>query len=499
MTRAALSLLAALAIAALGIFLGTRLAGPAEAETPLGRVSLDAVPSFSGAIDAYVPIADWGVRAESFDAPIELRAEVRSIDRSGAIAVAGGSGDALDDAVAELRDAARAEVLRSAAFGLAGVVIVALVAWGVWRRRREPLLGIAVGVVVLAGGVGATAVSFDEESFSTPAFYGRGEELAQLVDFFERQRGNDRYTSTFDGALTNFSAYLSGSEQPDAGPGRNIVFGSDLHNNALVLPSLARFAADKPVLLAGDFGLNGSEAEARSLAPRLAALGDDVYAVSGNHDSAGLMATLARNGVTVLSSDGVLDASGEPTGEQIVDIEGLRVAGLSDPLEWQGADPEAPERVFSFPELPDGEEREAEAEDAVVEWFTSLPERPDVALVHQSGLAAHLASELQAAGEADEPLTIVTGHNHLQSVDRYGEVVVANAGTLGAGGFLRLGQEQVGLGQLHLPTTSAAPTWVDLIRIEPLSGQAEAERAVLDIVCPAEESADGPCEFEPGV
>ncbi|UJA19312.1 hypothetical protein HJD18_03235 [Thermoleophilia bacterium SCSIO 60948] len=500
--RGAATLAAACVVAVAGLLLGARLGGPSEVETELGRVSLEARPSVSGVIDAYVPIADWGVRAESFDAPVELKAEIRAIDRSGAIGIAGGDAGSLDAAVAALGDGARTELVRAALFGVGGVAALALVVFGIWRRPLIPLLSIGVGVVLAGGGLAAAAVSYDERSFSEPRFYGRGQELAQLIDFFERQQGNERYTSTFDGALTNFSAYLSGGSNPGDGPGLGVVFGSDLHNNPLPLPTLREFAAGKPVLLAGDFGIDGNEAEARALAPRLAEVGDDVLAVSGNHDSAGLMSALARSGITVLTSDGVLRPNGKPGRRQLVRVDGLVIAGFSDPLEWQGPDPDSPERVFSFPELENGEELEAEAREEVVAWFEGLPRRPDIAMVHQNELASHLAATLAEAGDG-QPLTIVTGHNHRQSVDRFGadgEIVVVNGGTLGAGGFLRLGQESLGLGQLHLPAGSTEPDWVDLIRVEPLSGQAEAGRAVLDVICPPGEASDDPavpCEYEP--
>lgn len=498
--RAAL-LLAAAAIAAVGMALGVKLAGPREVETPLGRASFAVAPDASGGVQAYVPIADWGLRVDAFDAPFRLEFEVRSVDRKNALAAAGGNRDALAAAEEELEAAGRRSVVRAFLWGLAAALILALALRALEPRARVlGALALPTAALALAGAVmsvGWAAVSFDARTFSSPSYFGRGQELAQLLAFFERQRGNDRYSSTFEHALSNFSAYLSDAPRVGEVPGQTLLLGSDVHNNALVLPALARFADGQPVVLAGDFGHEGNEAEARLIAPRIAALSDEIVAVSGNHDSRGLMRALATEGVTVLGERGRLLPDGGHRGSPLARVDGLVVAGFPDPLEWQEGDPGSPERVFSFAELEDGDALEDEARARIVEWFRRLPRVPDLVLVHQNFLAQHLAAELAATGHA--PLTIATGHNHVQRVDRYGDVTVVNAGTLGAGGVLRVGQESAGLGQLQFQRARPTLEAVDLIRIEPLSGQAQAERVVVDVVCPPEDSDDEPCSYEPGL
>ena len=73
---------------------------------------------------------------------------------------------------------------------------------------------------------------------------------------------------------------------------------------------------------------------------------------------------------------------------------------------------------------------------------------------------------------------ILTGHDHQQHVDRYGNVLVVDAGTVGAGGIFGIGQEQVGMAELHLPAGQAIPRTVDLIQVQPFTGAATAERVV---------------------
>ena len=493
-------ILAAALVVAVGMAVGWRLAGPAESETELGRVTIEVAPDLTGRIDAFVPIADWGIRANSFDGPFELRLEVRTVDRRGALAAASDGGGALQDLEDELEGAARSAVLRAFAWGLGVSLALALLLWFAVRSQAilRPLPYIAAALAVLggAGTVALAAISFDSKSFSKPTFYGRGEELAQLLAFFERGGGTGQYSSNFEGTLANFTAYLSDAPRTEAEGDRTFLLGSDLHNNAPILSALQRFGGDEPVMLVGDFAHEGNEAEARLIVPRLAALGSRVFAVSGNHDSQGLMEDLAEAGVTVLEQEGRLQGDGTVTGPPLVEVNGLTIAGFADPLEWQGDDPGTPERSFSFPELDDGEAVEEAAKAELVSWFGSLPEEPDAVLVHQNVLAQHLAATLFEEGY-DRPLTILTGHNHLQGVDRYGSILVINAGTLGAGGVLGAGQDFAGLGLVHPAGDGAEVASVDLIRIEPLSGQAQADRAVIDIVCPPEESLEEPCHYEP--
>lgn len=493
---------AAIVVAGASMVLGWRIAGPVESETALGRVSFKVAADRSfGEVNAYVPIADWGIEADAFDSPFELRLEIRSVDRRGALEVAGGGRDALADTRDSLEDSAEEAVARGFAWGLATTLVVAGILWLLRSRFRR--LGLVSGCVAATGVIGTAASlflassTFDARAFSSPSYYGRGPELAQLLAFFERQQENDRYTATFENALSNFSAYLADSPRLGEDEGRSFFFASDLHSNVPVLAALPDFLAGEPLVFAGDFGVAGTDAEATTIAPLVAALAEEVVAVSGNHDSAILMQALAEEGVSVLESEGVEGVEGEYEAG-FPSVDGLEIAGFSDPLEWAGSDPGSPERIFSFPELEDGEERQAEAKAELVAWFESLPSEPDIVLVHQSALAQHLASTLAGQGYAGN-LTIVTGHSHIQQIDRYasGAINVVNAGTLGAGGPLRVGQESAGFGELHFGALDPALQSVDLIRIEPLSGQAEAERVILDVVCPPEKSAEEPCHYEP--
>ena len=349
----ALGILAATALTAAAMVAGWRIAGPVESDTELGRVAFEVGADRFGEVDAYVPIADWGIRANAFDSPFELKLEIRSLDRPGALGAAGGDREAVDNTRSDLERAAKKAVVRGFAFGLGAVLLVALVLW--LLRSRWKLLGLAAAWVAAAGVIGTAVslalavVTFDAKAFASPSYYGRGPELAQLLQFFERQQSNDRYSATFDNALANFSAYLADSPRVGEGADRAILVGSDLHSNLPIISSLTNFVGPEPFILAGDFGVTGSAEEAAATSPRIAGLTDEVVAVSGNHDSSLLMEDLAAEGVIVVGTDGVLDADGLWQ-DELAEVEGLTVAGFSDPLEWMGDDPATAERIYSFPE-----------------------------------------------------------------------------------------------------------------------------------------------------
>lgn len=478
-----------------GVVLGLRVAIPGEYDTDLGSVSTRITPSIHGEIDAYVPLADWGARIPAFSAPMTVELEPRAVDRDAVLRAAGGDRALIAGAESDLRDAVRATVLRTLRYALGGAIVLAavlgltLAAFG--TRRPRWLLGLPILVLAFAGLIcGATIwraqATFDVGAIDHPTFYARGAELVQLLDAAENaRRAGDGYSSKVQAAVSGFASLLADPTSGSVVPDHEALLVSDLHNNRFVLDSLQDFAARKPVFFVGDFGTTGSAAEARLLAPSVAALGDRVIAVSGNHDSTRFMRALARRGATVLTRKGVLRPDGGH-GAPMVRVGGLLVAGFDDPLEWHGRDADSPTRTFSFTELPDPEAAQARADRQLLRWFDALPQRPDIVLIHQNGLAQRFARTLQERGDPPR-LTILTGHDHLQHVTSYGPISVIDAGTVGASGIYGVGRDFVGLADLHFASDADLDA-VDLIAVEPVSGAAEARRVLL-----------GPCTAESGI
>jgi predicted phosphodiesterase len=483
-----------------GPVLGLGVADESTHETALGDVAIEISPALPGRVDLYIPLADWGVRARAIDAPVELAAEPRTLNRQALIRAVDGDREVLTRARDDLEDAASAALLRALVlYALGAALVVALVVVlivrslgvvGRWQAIGLGAVGLAVAAVVSVGALVATRATFDASEFDDPELYARGAELLQLLQVAEKgQQAAAGYESSVERSIGGLAGVLSAaarlSEIPETA---SIVLASDLHGNSLVLGPLRRLFVDTPIVFAGDFGQAGTEEEADALVPRIDQLGSPLVAVSGNHDSSLFMRRLAMAGVVVLTERGRLRPNGVPDGDPVSEVAGFKIAGLSDPLEWRRERPDDPARVFSFSERPDGEREYAEAEDRTIEWFQGLPERPDIAVVHQNGLAQALARHLSEQPDA-QPVVILTGHDHRQHVDRYaGGVLVADAGTVGAGGPLAAGQEHVGLAEVHFLGSPRRVRSVDLISFDPLSGAAEAERAIVD--------EDAACERE---
>ena len=420
--------------------------------------------------------------------PVRLHVEPRSAYRGALLSAASGKQAVLKQAERDARAAARGALLRAVLWAVGGALVLgmaaALVALGRRRSIRGPL-GLLLAPPLLAAALSAAVLlelegSFHADAFQNPSFYANGAELAQLLNVADHAQAESKgYTSSVYRALAGYSTLLSAAGNLAKTPvgQQPAVLISDLHDNELVLPALSNLVSGSPIFFPGDFGQYGSRAEARSLIPRIARLGQPMITVSGNHDSRLFMRALAKAGVVVLTDTGRLRADGSTDGKPVQRIAGLRIAGYPDQLEWPGADPTNPHRILSFAQFPDGNRKYAQAQTALVGWFEQLHPRPEVVLVHENGLAQTLARAI-AAQSGKQPLLILTGHDHKQHIDRYSNVLVVDAGTIGAGGLFGIGQEQVGLAELHLPAGQATPRAVDLIQVQPFTGAATAERVV---------------------
>jgi Calcineurin-like phosphoesterase superfamily domain len=460
-------------------------AGPTQGQTVLGTASADLRPSFGrGLVDAYVPLVDWGIRSRRYPAPVDLYLEVRGLDRDsvvGALRSGESAERQLRQVSADTRAIVQREVWSSVGWALVGGAVGGLLGGAVlaaFDRRRWLGFGAATGLAAAALAAAGTAFVLDgvgDDAFHEPVFYARGSELPDLLAFSEQiTQTTERYTDSYEQALAGLDTLISITQQPvEAAPiVRNAIVASDLHSNSLVLPALTNFSRGKTVFAVGDFAQLGSEREWWIVDP-VARLGTRVIAVSGNHDSSALMRQLASRGVTVLTRAGRLRPDGTRDGRPVLSVDGMLVAGYDDPLTAGGSLADHDLEVK-------GEEFRAEAE-AFVEWFTSLPVRPDIVLVHQHGLAHALLDSLEPG---DAPLLILTGHDHVQHIEQRGPHVLVDGGTVGAGGPFGIGQQDAGFAQLHFAADGSLRA-VDLVEIEPVSGAGSARRVPID---PEEES-----------
>jgi predicted phosphodiesterase len=341
-----------------------------------------------------------------------------------------------------------------------------------------PATGAAVtlaAIAVVAGGVSR----FDYSALREPTFYAHGEELPRLLEFSERLLADgEGYEGSYGDAVAGLTQLIAvAGEQRGEQPSldRAVVVASDLHSNGLVLPALEEFASDRPVFMVGDLTQRGTRYES-AIVPGLARLGSPVVAVSGNHDSRPLMLAAARAGVIVLTRHGRLQEDGTTDGNPVVTVDDLQVAGYEDPLEratgtFQGRLLELKENDF------------LDARRRFLDWFATLPERPDIVLVHRHGLAHALLDRLSEDG--GPPVLILTGHDHHQHVDTEGAHVLVDGGSVGAGGAFGVGEDLSGFALVHLDADEQARA-VDLVEVEPASGAASAHRVVIPELPPAD-------------
>jgi predicted phosphodiesterase len=470
LTTAALLLFCALTSTAGGL-VAMRAAGPAVSSFELGTVEARVEPATAGRLDVYVPIVDWGVRARPYRAPMAVRLEFRSLDRDAALAAVR-SGPAARRNVrlleGELRESVNAGLRRAALAVLAGGTIGGFVAGAILaafgHRRRWLAGGAASGLVSAVVAIVLAALSLvysDWNAVRQPTFYAHGSELPKLLSFSEQMlTAGETYTDSYDRAVAGLENLIAASNRRGAGAPavKTAVLASDLHSNSLVLPVLAQYSEGRTVFFVGDFAELGTRME-EGVVPEVAHLGNRVVAVSGNHDTRSLMDALAREGVLVLrGADGV------------VDVDGIAVAGFEDPLEHDGG------AAGHLLKLRTGARVSAAQE--LIAWFDDLRRRPDVVLVHQHGLA-HALLDHVAAQEGAPPLLILTGHDHRQHIDRRGDDILVDGGTVGAGGPFAIGESAAGFALLHLTAANRLEA-ADLVQVEPLSGEGSARRVVFD-------------------
>ena len=469
--------LAVFSLAGMGIAL--RAFSTASYQVGPARVSISTSFADHGSVDLYVPIVDWGVRAEPYTAPIRMSATLVSVDRRVALRTLQTPDDARshltaveDQAPVAVRKALRRAALLVVLGGLAGGLVGGLVLHAVVHRRRVLLLGVAAGLTTAACTIGVCALTLrspDYGVFRQPTFYAHGGDLPRLLELSQRlTSAGDSYQSSYQQALAGLDTLVAGAAG-DRTPvaERSFMVASDIHANWLTLPAFARYADHRPVFLVGDFVLEGTPIEA-SIAQRAARVGHPTVAVSGNHDSPVVMRRLAQAGAIVLTHAGRMSGDGTVTGPPVIKIDGLMVAGYEDPLAAQAG---------SFGHRLDLTPAELSDETTRVEtWFDTLPVRPDVVLVHDFRVAAALRVHVADEGGS---VIILTGHDHRQHVDRSGDVVEVDGGTLGAGGVFAVGHAPAGFAQVHL-TADGWPAAVDLISADPISGDATARRIALD-------------------
>jgi predicted phosphodiesterase len=439
----------------------------AERDLSAGRVELSVQPFHAGALDVYVPVVDWGVRFPGVRLPARLRVEVRAIDRARAAELAGGS----QAAVAQVRDEARdaiasflkALALACAAAALGGCALAVLILRAPPRLMAWALAPIAVWIAAIVFLV-APRGSFDD-----PQYYAHGPDIPVALRAVQKiTQSQANLSEAIDEQLVGLARLVAPGSRPPLRNAPRLTVASDLHNNVLAVSALRAAASGGPVLFVGDMTDSGTPLERAALG-QVAATGHPFVFSAGNHDSDLLQLDLARRGAIVLTPEGRLLPDGR-YGRVVNVVAGLRMAGYTSP-NMRRAGEGYRDRGGRW-----NIRMQAEFE----QWLLGLAGKVDVVLVHEPQIARPALAAWRAR-HPDLPLLVVTGHTHTQAVDARGSVVEVNGGTVGAGGTGNLEEQQdIGLAAVTVQRTPFEPLAVDLVQIDPETGDSTASRTRLD-------------------
>lgn len=437
-----------------------------------GTVSLSVSPFHRGALDAYVPVIDWGVRFGGVRAPARLQVRVSSVDRDQVARVARDGIGAAHALQAEARDAIVSYVVLLAAVAAgAAIALGALVAFAL--RGRAPRLRWLL-VASIAGGVVWALVAgllmAPRGSLSSPMYYGHGNDIPVALRAVQAaSRAPGQLGEEIDSQLLGLARLVTAPGNRVALTGLpRITVASDLHNNLVAIPVLRQAAAGGLVIVAGDLSDRGTPLETAAVRS-IVGTGYPVVFVAGNHDSDTSARALTKAGAIVLTRRGRLLPRGG-FGPLVLRVGGLRIAGYESPNERRASD--------------DYRDRGADVtpaqQDAFQTWLTGLAGKIDVVVVHEPALAQPAVDALRDA-DPSAPLLVVAGHTHRQAVDSDRSVVEVNGGTAGAGGTGNLTERQpIGLAVVTYRRAPFLPLAVDLVQVAPGTGEGSARRIRLD-------------------
>lgn len=443
-----------------------------ESDVSVGTVQLSIEPFDPGALDLYAPIVDWGVRFPVVRMPARVKVDVRSVDREAVGRVARGGSVDVRALRADAEDAIAAYLSKLIAIVLAAALLVGGLAAFALRSRtavRLPwLLAVAAGTAA-ALTVMLVVLLPPRGPFDEPEYYAHGTDIPRALEAIEAAtRSPDVLSEELDHQLVGLARLVvSPAGRPAPGGLPRLTLASDLHNNVLALPTLETATRGGPLLFAGDMTDQGRPFEFE-LVRRVVSAGRPFVFVSGNHDSDAFVQRLVGEGALVLTQRGVLRRGGG-YGPLVLNFNGVRVAGYSDPNERRRAD--------GYRSPPDPAPTPGE-KDAFARWLRERLGKADVIMVHAPELAERAIEQLRA-DPPGAPLVLAVGHTHRPGVEQVApNVTLLNGGTVGAGGSGNLGEGQpIGLAVLTYQARPAfAPVAADVVEIDPGDGAARAER-----------------------
>ena len=414
-TRKVLRLLAPVAVGLLGAWLGMSLGG--RATESLGPFRIQASAGFGrGVTDIGLPPIGQ-VRADTHLAPLHFSAGLVDIDVPGLTEeIKTGT---LEDLVAKVEHDALERItpfaLRLLGAATLGGLLLGLLAF---RHRWRAVLVCGLVSLVAVGGSEAMAwLTFRQEAFLTPTFSGN---LALAPDLIGPVQTASRRIEEFREELERLvqgaiRVYASIDADPVGGSGQiRLLHISDVHLSPLGLDFAREVAEAFDVDLivdTGDLTSFGTPAESL-IANYVPRFGRPYVFVRGNHDSQQLEAAVDRTN------------NGEAVDGDTVQVRGLNVYGLGDPL-----------FTPNKRSVEDEDRRSDILERSGLQIAFDLDrmlESPDVIAVHDERMAESLAGRV--------PL-VIFGHGHVTAARQIEGTLFLEVGTTGGAGLTVFTQE----------------------------------------------------------
>jgi predicted MPP superfamily phosphohydrolase len=302
-------------------------------------------------------------------------------------------------------------------------------------RHRLRQLGVAVGVLIVVGAVGAA--TYNPGWAKTSRLTGTLGALQlfpqQLQEYYRRQATAFDVVRGIAAIQAQLQQNIDREKVPDTA--FNIMFISDMHL-ASTYPLVREYVQNFGVSLVVNTGDESQFGTAAELTPAYRKEIESVTKlapmlwVAGNHDSPTTAAVMQRiPGVYVL---GGKTSSGEGYDVSLGALKafGLRIGGIPDPRVYGAAG------VYGSDDDSKTDKLERAAMDAAT---ASLPseERFDILMTHEPAAAAELAKDL--AGRVRQ---VNSGHTHHQNSSgaiQSGPVIDLVEGSTGAGGLKEVG------------------------------------------------------------
>ena len=355
--------------------------------------------------------------------------------------------------------------------GSLGVLTAFAVRGGATPKLRYTV-GTAIGTALI---MAAALVIFlpPRGQIDAPQYYAFGPDIPRALSAVEAaQRGSRALDQELNAQLVGLARLVTApGNRPALEDRPRFTLASDLHNNIVAIPILERTAAKGPVFFPGDLTDRGSPVEA-SVVSRVIKTGSPFVFVPGNHDSDQLANRLARDGAIVLTRTGRLDGHGRDVRRADREDQGDPGGGLRRPVRAQ-------RRRGLRGHLP---EARPSGDRALRDLAAAAPRRrrhrdgpqPRAAARRPQGARRRKTAPSRSSSWSATPTT-------RSSPARAGATII-NAGTVGAGGTGNLKEHsKVGIARITYETTpSFAPLAVDLVEIDPGSGNATARRERLD-------------------